>query len=147
MKHLTLVIYSFALLLINSLSISAQSTCDEINNIVNQNLKIGNRTFISDGQVYKAFLDGDENAEFQTTFFSGSTYRISTSAGDEENFVVFTVYDQERNVLFANENFEKAQYWDFQTLNTVTCTIEARLDPTLKSSGCLVMMIGFEQIH
>ena len=32
--------------------------------------------YISDGQVYTAFLDRQEVAEFKTTLFGGTTYRI-----------------------------------------------------------------------
>ena len=42
--------------------------CEEI-------LKGKEKNFVSDGQVYTAFLDR-EKAEFKTTFFGGTTYRI-----------------------------------------------------------------------
>ena len=61
--------------------------------------------FISDGQVYTAFLDRGEVAKFETTLFGGSTYRIAASAGDDEDYVVFTLKDPAYNILFTNSNY------------------------------------------
>lgn len=101
--------------------------------------------YISDGQVYTAFLDRGEFAEFQTTFFGGSTYRIATSAGDDDNYVIYTIKDPDGNILFSNHNYKNAPYWDFKVNETLPVTIETRLDPDLKFSGCCVMLIGFKK--
>lgn len=102
------------------------------------------KEFISDGQVYTAFLDRGEAAKFETTLFGGSTYRIAASAGDDENYVVFTIKDPAGNILFSNSNYQNAPYWDFEVDESITITIETKLDPDLKFSGCLVMLIGFQ---
>ena len=99
--------------------------------------------FISDGQVYTAFLDR-ERAEFNTTFFGGATYRLATSAGSRENFVIFTVKDLEGNVLFCNRNYKNAPFWDFKVENTIQVSISTELDLDLKVTGCVVMLIGFK---
>jgi len=99
--------------------------------------------FISDGQVYTAFLDRGEVAKFETTLFGGSVYRIAASAGDDD-FVIFTMKDPEGNILFTNSNYKNAPYWDFEVDESITVTIEAKLDPDLKFSGCLVLLIGFQ---
>lgn len=100
--------------------------------------------FISDGQVYTAFLDRGEVAKFETTLFGGSTYRIAASAGDDEDYVIFTIKDPAGNILFSNSNYKNAPYWDFEVDESITITIETKLDPDLKFSGCLVMLIGFQ---
>ena len=100
--------------------------------------------FISDGQVYTAFLDR-EKAEFNTTFFGGTTYRIVASAGDKDDFVIFTVKDPQGNILFSNKNYKNAPYWDFKIVDTLPVTIETELDRNLKVTGCAVMLIGFKQ--
>ncbi len=102
------------------------------------------REFISDGQVYTAFLDRGEVAKFETTLFGGSTYRIAASAGDDEDYVIFTIKDPAGNILFSNSNYKNAPYWDFEVDESITITIETKLDPDLKFSGCLVMLIGFQ---
>lgn len=100
--------------------------------------------FVSDGQVYTAFLDR-EKAEFSTTFYGGSTYRIATSAGSTEDYVIFTIKDPDGNILFSNKNYSNAPYWDFKIVETLPVTIETELDLDLKVTGCVVMMIGFQQ--
>jgi hypothetical protein len=100
--------------------------------------------FISDGQVYTAFLDR-EKAEFKTTFFGGSTYRIAASAGSDEDYVIFTIKDIEGHILYSNKNYKNAPYWDFKVVETLPVTIETELDLDLKVTGCVVMLIGFKK--
>ena len=126
----------------------SQETCDEIAEVTNGYLNTSkdkqlNRIFISDGQVYRAFLNDDEAAEFEVTFYGGSTYRIATSAGSDDTYIIFEVYDKERNLLFSNEDYEYAPYWDFEIENSLDCTIEVKLDVDKKLSGCASVMIGF----
>ncbi len=104
------------------------------------------KVFISDGQVYQAFVDAEQSAEFKTTFYGGSTYRIATTAGTKGNYVIFNVYDQERTLLFSNTDYENnAPYWDFKVENTMDVFVEAYLDIDKKVSGCLVLLIGFNK--
>ncbi len=131
-------------------SVYSQLTCDSIASLTNSYLHTENdnlkgRMFISDGQVYRAFLDEDQTAEFAVTFYGNSTYRIASSAGNEDNFVIYEVYDKDRNLLFSNYEHANAPYWDFEIENTIDCTIEVRLDLNKKLSGCVRMMIGFER--
>ena len=100
--------------------------------------------FVSDGQVYSAFLNR-EKAEFKTTFFGGSVYRIAASAGFDENYVIFTVKDVNGNILFSNRNYKNAPYWDFDIRETLEVAIETELDLDLKVTGCAVMLIGFKK--
>jgi len=104
----------------------------------------GTSKFVSDGQVYTAFLDR-EKAEFKTTFFGGSTYRIATSAGNEDDYVIFTVRDPQGNILFTNKDFKNSPYWDFEVPKTIPVSIETELDLDKKVTGCAVMLIGFKQ--
>lgn len=106
--------------------------------------KKGKTRFISDGQVYTAFLDR-EKAEFKTTFYGGSTYRIAASAGDKEDYVVFSVMDLDGNILFTNRNYKNSPYWDFKVDRTIPVVISTELDLDLKVTGCAVMLIGFKQ--
>ncbi len=133
------------LLLISLFSFSAISQdCEGVVRVCKANLNKGNSSFISDGQVYTAFLDR-EKAEFKTTFFGGSTYRIATSAGSTDDFVIFTVRDLQGNVIFTNKDFKNSPYWDFKVPNTIPVVIETELDMDKKITGCAVMLIGFKQ--
>jgi hypothetical protein len=107
-------------------------------------LKGKDKKFVSDGQVYTAFLDR-EKAEFKTTFFGGTTYRIAATAGTDDTYVIFTVKDLKGNILFTNKNFKNASYWDFKVPSTLPVIIETELDMDKKVTGCAVMMIGFKR--
>lgn len=100
--------------------------------------------FISDGQVYTAFLDR-EKAEFRTTLYGGTTYRIATTAGNKDDYAIFTIKDPEGHTLFSNRNYKNSPYWDFQVDESIPVIIETELDLDLKTSGCVVMMIGFKR--
>lgn len=144
-------LFKYTVLLISFFTLSSaygQITCDSITAITSGYLntakdKAMKRVFISDGQVYRAFLNDDEAAEFEATFYGGSTYRIAASAGIDDNYIIFEVYDKNRNLLFSNEDYEYAPYWDFDVKNSLDCTIEVKLDVDKKVSGCASVMIGF----
>lgn len=111
--------------------------CEEI-------LKGKEKNFVSDGQVYTAFLDR-EKAEFKTTFFGGTTYRIAATAGTDDEYVIFTVKDLQGMVLFSNRKYKNSNYWDFKVPRTIPVIIETELDMDKKITGCAVMMIGFKR--
>jgi hypothetical protein len=138
----------FSLLFVSGLTFfaTAQQDCERIVQdcelLLNKNVKSGE--FISDGQVYTAFLDR-EKAEFKTTLFGGSTYRIASSAGSKDNYVIYTIKDIQGNILYSNKNYKNAPYWDFKVTQTLPVTIEVELDLDLKVTGCVVMLIGFKK--
>ena len=101
--------------------------------------------FVASGQPFKAFLTGSEVAEFHTTFFSGSMYRV-VACSHQENNILFSIYDKERNLLFTNEQHEAAGTWDFKMEGSVECIVEARLNPKKSTSGIAMLMIGFKGV-
>ena len=143
MKYSIILLVAFTTLL--SANVKAQD-CEKIVKICEGYLNgtKGSSKFVSDGQVYTAFLDR-EKAEFKTTFFGGSTYRIAASAGSDDDFVIFTVRDPKGNLLFTNKDFKNSPYWDFKVPKTIPVTIETELDLDKKVTGCAVMLIGFKQ--
>ena len=148
MKLLQKTIF-LSLSLVITTSFFCQTECDQVDEVVNKllnNVDDLNRTFISDGQVYKAFINEDQLAEFEVTLYGGSTYRIAGSTGDTDNSFIFEIYDkqQPRNLLFSNTDHNNSPYWDFNIENTIDCYVVTSLDLTKKLSGCAVMMIGFE---
>src|SRR5690554_74683 len=100
------------------------------------------RSFVSDGQVYTAFLD-NEKAEFNTTLYGNTVYRIAASAGTKDDYAIFTIRDMEDNILFTNKNHLNNPYWDFKIESSIPVTIQTELDTNKKITGCVVMMIGF----
>ena len=63
--------------------------------------------YISDGQVYKALITGDEIAEFHITFYGGTIYRIAAASGQTEGNLIFSLYDKERHLLFTNRDYKR----------------------------------------
>lgn len=131
-------------LLLASVTMSYAQDCESLVKACEVHLKGKNNSFVSDGQVYTAFLDR-EKAEFKTTFFGGSTYRIATTAGEDDTYVIFTVTDTKGNLLFTNKNYKNSRYWDFKVPNTIPVIISTELDMDKKVTGCAVMMIGFKR--
>lgn len=101
--------------------------------------------YISDGQVYRALVQADELAEFETIFFGGNTYRIAACSGTTDGNLVFRLLDQDKNQLFTNQEYSNAPYWDFHVDSTMTVTVEALLDANKSDSGCAVLLIGFKR--
>ncbi len=121
-----------------------RSQCDTIANLCAKHII---STFISDGQQYRSLLlNSEEYAEFHTTFFGETTYRIAACSGTSDGNLIFNIYDQERHLLFSNRDQRNAPYWDFKVKTTLETIIEAQLDVTRNAgSGCAVILIGFKQ--
>jgi hypothetical protein len=125
-------------------SMKVQAQCDTIANICAKHIIA---SFVSDGQQYRSLLlNSEEYAEFHTTFFGETTYRIAACSGTSDGNLVFSIYDTDRNLLFTNKNYRNAPYWDFKVKSTLETIIEAQLDANKNAgSGCAVILIGFKQ--
>jgi hypothetical protein len=135
LKTLTLVVALMA-------STASFAQCDTIASLCDKHITT---EFISDGQDYRSLLLDDEIAEFNMTLYGGSTYRFAACSGLADGNLIFSVYDQERNLLFTNKEYSNAPYWDFKISSTLDCIIEANLDPNSLASGCAVLLVGFKQ--
>lgn len=120
------------------------SQCDTIASLCSKHII---SSFVSDGQQYRSLLlNSEEYAEFKSTFFGETTYRIAACSGKSDGNLIFNIYDQERHLLFSNKNHKNAPYWDFKIKSTIEAIIEARLDLNKNTgSGCAVILIGFKQ--
>jgi hypothetical protein len=150
MKTIKSLLLAFAGICFITSSAQAQESCDSLAGVCKKNLRVPpkddkNAVYVSDGQTYRAFLDEEQTAEFQTTFYGGNTYRITATAGTKDNFVIFEVYDSQNNLIFSNIDHKNAPYWDFKVEGTLDVVVNMRLDANKKSSGCAVMLIGFKQ--
>ena len=116
--------------------------CDTIASLCVKNLTA---KYISDGQQYRALLLSKEVAEFNATFYGGTTYRLAACSGLKDGSLEFRIFDKQRNLLFTNIEHKNAPYWDFKFESTMDCIIEAQLiDPNVKS-GCAVLLISFKK--
>ena len=132
----------FALLLITGVY-DLQAQCDTIANYCHKNNFTLN--YVSDGQNYRALLFGDQEAEFETTFFGGVTYRAAACTGFSQGNLIFSIKDENNNVLFDSMEQQNAPYWDFKVENTVNVKVSAKLDALEAASGCATILIGFKQ--
>ncbi len=132
-----------AVVAVVSFTTKANAQCDTIANLCAKHII---NSFISDGQQYRALLlNQEETAEFRTTFFGETTYRIAACSGMSDGNLVFYIYDQDHTLLFSNNEFKNAPYWDFKVKSTLEVIIEAKLDGASTGSGCAVVLIGFKQ--
>jgi hypothetical protein len=139
---LKLVLVVGGFLTLNITAASAQIS-DTVANACAKHLE---NDFISDGQQYRALLmNADETAEFHTTLYGGTLYRIAACSGLTDGNLIFSVYDSERNLLFTNSEFKNAPFWDFKITSTLDCVIEAKLGGGSQGSGRAVLLIGFKQ--
>lgn len=129
-------------LFIACLAMLSHAQCDSLANSCEKHI---NANYINDGQAYRALITTGEIAEFKTTLFGGNTYRIAACSGSADGNLIFRMLDQEKNLLFTNEEFSNSPYWDFVIENTMVVSIEANLDATRASSGCAVVIIGFKK--
>ena len=119
-----------------------RAQCDTIASLCVKNLT---SKYISDGQQYRALLLSKEVAEFNATFYGGTTYRLAACSGLKDGSLEFRIFDKQRNLLFTNIEHKNAPYWDFKFESTMDCIIEAQLiDPNVKS-GCAVLLISFKK--
>ena len=136
-------IYYIAIVLCGFLAAnSAMAQCDSTSSMCQDHL---GTKYISDGQSYRSLLVGDEVAEFHTTFFGGSEYRIAGCSGSSDGNLVWSMYDVKGNLLFTNNDYRNSPYWDFEFMSSVDVTIEAQLSTLSAGSGCAVLMIGFKR--
>lgn len=143
MKKILLILLTF--LTFQPIIYIGQTKCDSLGAIVSSMINNGDEGFLTDGQSYKYFLGEDETSEIITTLYEGITYRIATTAGLEDNYMIFELLDEQRNLLFSNVNHNNAPYWNFKVENTIECIIEAKLDPNRKINGCAQMIIAFKK--
>lgn len=123
------------------MTFGAHAQCDTIASACTKHIT---NDFISDGQLYRSLLYEDQVAEFKTTLFGGTTYRIASCSGFEDGNLIFSVFDQKRNLLYTNSEYDNSPYWNFQVESTIDVIIEAQLDMNKLDSGCAVLLIGFE---
>jgi hypothetical protein len=100
--------------------------------------------YVAGDRSLKAFLTGEEIAEFRATLFHGNTYRI-VLCSHQEGLIEFSLYDTNRNLLYTNSDYGGAGSWDFKMEGSMECIIEARLNNEIAESGMALLLIGFRR--
>lgn len=104
------------------------------------------KDFISDEQEYKADFNEQNKAYFHSTFFGNTTYRI-VACSDQTEIVKFSVSDHQGNLIFSNENYNYAPFWDFKFEHTVDCVITIELIDSSETNfdATALLLIGFKK--
>ena len=135
--------FLFSLIFLTALSPAlVKAQCDTIASLCVKNMTA---KYISDGQQYRALLLNKEVAEFNATFFGGTTYRLAACSGLKDGNLEFRIFDKQRNLLFTNAEHKNSPYWDFKFESTLDCIIEAQLLDASAKSGCAVLLISFKK--
>lgn len=138
MKKIKLI--SIIIALIISLPTVLNSQEEELLNTCSSYFK---SPFITTGQPMTALLSGDEVAEFHTTLYGGSIYRL-VACSHKPDILIFSVYDKDHNLLFSSSEHVNIDFWDFKMNGSIECIIEARLNNKKATSGIAMIMLGFK---
>lgn len=101
--------------------------------------------FLLEGQVGRVLLKEGETGEFMVTFYSGFIYRIAIATGPNKDKAIFELYDEKYNLVFSNQGYDLAQWWDFSFNSTGLYYLQVRLLPGAVS-GCIVSVIGYKRL-
>lgn len=101
--------------------------------------------FVSDGQEYIAKLDENNRANFYTTFYGGSQYRLIACTDIEKYPLIMSLYDTEKNLLFCNLDHNYTPYWNFTFTSTIDCIIELEFDTEKQLTDEVMLLIGFKE--
>ncbi len=131
---------SILLLAFVFLSISVIGQDDGINKC-NQYLTPG---FVPFENAMVMEINNDETAIFHLTFYDEFIYRIIACSDIEDSDFEFAVYDQEKNLLYTNRDYDYSPYWDFIFNSTLDCTIKVEPVKDDINEAIVKLLIGYK---
>jgi hypothetical protein len=105
--------------------------------------------YIHDGNYNALILNEGQNAEIYKTFYADTEYRLHFSHEEVLPNIVFTVKNQDREVLFSNETDPSVKSWDFKLEKSQKLIITFKIPKDKSSSstelkrGCISILVGF----
>lgn len=101
--------------------------------------------FTNYGNYISTELSSGEYAELNMTFYADQEYRIAICGLEQQDDLEFRVYDNNRNLLFKNEDDNYTRYWTFKLENSQQLVIAVILPEKEKVvSGCVAILKGME---
>ena len=82
---------------------------------------------IPDGQEFYRSLPIGTRAECNLTFYAGLRYRLAFSVSQPAVAIAYTLYDNDRKVLFESSGYGNPAWWDVRFDATSTCTLSLSL--------------------
>lgn len=105
--------------------------------------------YTHDGNYHAAVLVEGEEAELYKTFYSDMDYRLAIVGEGKLPNVEFTIYDENRNVIYSNKNNNYAKIFDFKLESSKQLKLVVKVTQSSKpgdvpASGCVAIMFGFK---
>jgi hypothetical protein len=105
--------------------------------------------FTHDGNYHAAVLVEGEEAELYKTFYSDMEYRLAIVGESKLPNIEFTIFDEDKNVIYSNKNFNYAKTWDFKLESSKQLKLVVKVTQSTKPgdvplSGCVAIMFGFK---
>ncbi len=88
-------------------------------------------------------IKDNETATFHITFYDEFVYRVIACA-DINSDIEFSVYDQEKHLLFSNRDHEYSPYWDFIFNSTLDCTVQVKPIEEEVKNTIVKLLIGYK---
>lgn len=92
-------------------------------------------------------LQQPQPVEGSFTVYKKQKYRFVSLAQGVGKSIAFKVYDDERNLLFSNEDKPKVKHFDFKADETAEYTVQFELPPPSnqrKGVACVAFMLGYQ---
>lgn len=100
--------------------------------------------YLSDGQYYRAQVNGAGEATIKVTLHEGFRYRIVSCNDRPGAKVRYRVLDGRKNMVFETMGAKDGDAWDFELGATDNFTIKASI-PNNVGLGCIVFEVGFDE--
>ena len=134
------LLLSFTLLLPLSLTLALRAQCEKVADRCEGQLL----DYLSDGQYYRAQVNGTSEATIKITLHEGFRYRIVTCNDRPGAKVRYRVMDGRKNMVFETMGALDGDAWDFELKATDNFVIKASI-PNNVGIGCIVFEVGFDE--
>ena len=102
------------------------------------------KSFIANPQFHEAILSQNDSLTFESVWLANNTYRIATSASEEEQIDI-RLFDQNNQLIFSGSEFNYPSKWDFFIENSMTVKCVVRPVQVAASPSCLTVLTGFKK--
>jgi hypothetical protein len=102
------------------------------------------KSFIANPQFHEAILSKSDSLTFESVWLANNTYRIATSASEEEQIDI-RLFDQNNQLIFSGSEFNYPSKWDFFIENSMTVKCVVRPVQVPATPFCLTILTGFKK--
>jgi hypothetical protein len=121
--------------------VSGWSQCEE--SIHAAEVSLG-KSYIANPQFNSGIVSAGDSLIFESVWLANNTYRIATSAGEQEQIDI-RLFDQNNNLIFSGSEFNYPTKWDFFIENSMTVRCVVRPIQLSATPYCLTVLTGFKK--